>query len=152
MAGIAKSARQKKREIHYALDFRHSNYRSGAVFLVQRPQDARLMAGMWELPEIPAGAKARSNGAGQIAALKALRHPKATRRETNDACFTLKHSITVTDYTVRVWRMSAPADVAGKWIPVEKLAHVALTGLARKILRKAGIIACHDRPTFGLTI
>jgi A/G-specific adenine glycosylase len=152
MAGIAKSARQKKREIHYALDFRRSNYRSGAVFLVQRPQDARLMAGMWELPEIPAGAKARSNGAGQIAALKALRHPKATRRETNDACFTLKHSITVTDYTVRVWRMSAPADVAGKWIPVEKLAHVALTGLARKILRKAGIIACHDRPTFGLTI
>jgi A/G-specific adenine glycosylase len=143
IAGGAKAARQKKREIHYALDYRGSDYRSGAVFLVQRPQDARLMAGMWELPEIPAGAKARSNGADKIAALKALRHPKATRRETNDACFTLKHSITVTNYTVRVWRMSAPPRAGGKWIPVEKLARVALTGLARKILRKAEIIADH---------
>ena len=145
LAGIAKSARQKKREIHYALDFRGSGYRRGAVFLVQRPRDARLMAGMWELPEIPAGAKARSNGADKIAALKALRHPKATRRETNDACFTLKHSITVTNYTVRVWRMSAPTERCGKWIPVEQLARVALTGLARKILRKAEIIADDDR-------
>jgi A/G-specific adenine glycosylase len=145
IAGGAKAARQKKREIHYALDYRGSDYRSGAVFLVQRPQDARLMAGMWELPEIPAGAKARSNGADKIAALKALRHPKATRRETNDACFTLKHSITVTNYSVRVWRTSAPKSVRGEWVAVERLARVALTGLARKILRKAEIIAGDDR-------
>jgi A/G-specific adenine glycosylase len=140
MAGGTKPARQKKKKLHYALD-----YRSGAVFLVQRARDARLMAGMWELPEIPAGAKAQSNGACGIAGLKAPRHPKAKSNDIHDACFTLKHSITVTDYTVRVWRRYAPADVAGRWIPVEKLPRVALTGLARKILRKAKFIAGHDR-------
>ncbi len=41
--------RQNKREIHYALA-----RRNGSVFLVQRPDDASLMPGMWELPEIPA--------------------------------------------------------------------------------------------------
>jgi A/G-specific adenine glycosylase len=140
LAGSTNGAPQKKREIHYALD-----YRDGAVFLVQRAREAQLMAGMWELPEVdgPSGAKAPSNGAGQIAALKALRHPKAKRRDSLQPRFTLKHSITVTDYTVRVWHMSAPSRAAGKWIPVEKLARVALTGLARKILRKAEISPPH---------
>jgi A/G-specific adenine glycosylase len=119
MADLAKAARKKKREIHYALDFRDD-----AVFLIQRAQDARLMAGMWELPEVegPSGAEARSNRAGKVG-------------------FTLKHSITVTNYTVRVWHMSASSRAGGKWIRVESLARIALTGLARKILRKAEIIA-----------
>ncbi len=56
-----------------------------------------------------------------------------------EACITLKHSITVTDYTVQVWRTAAPTAVRGKWTPVERLERVALTGLARKILRKAEI-------------
>ncbi len=141
LAGTVKAARQKKREIHYALDFRSNDLRGAKVFLVQRAPDARLMAGMWELPEIPTGAKAHFNGPREIAALKALRHPKARRGDGVEACFTLKHSITVTDYTVRVWRMSVPSRVRGKWIPVERLARVALTGLARKILQKAAIIA-----------
>jgi len=159
-AGAAKGAPQKKREVHYALECR-----DGAVFLVQRARDASLMAGMWELPEVAAsGAKARSNGAGEIAALKALRHPKAKRdgrkREASkrgailasnitsegagavgsQLCFTLRHSITVTDYTVRVWRGAAPGGIGGKWVPVERLGRVALTGLARKILRRAKIL------------
>jgi len=143
LSGSAKAGRQKKREIHYAFDFRQ-----GKVFLVRRPRDARLMAGMWELPEVdgPAsGAKAPTNHAGEIAALKALRHPKAKRGYSAEACVTLKHSITVTDYTVRVWRMPVPDEDAGKWIPVERLTRVALTGLARKILRKAEIIAGQAR-------
>jgi A/G-specific adenine glycosylase len=140
IAGAAKAAPQKKREIHYALD-----YRDGAVFLVQRPRNTRLMAGMWELPEVagPSGAKAPSTGAGKTAALKALRHPKARRDDNGDACFTLRHSITVTDYTVLVWQVASASHDAGKWIPVERLARVALTGLARKILRKAEIIPSH---------
>ena len=138
LAGTVKAPRQKKREIHYALDMREDK-----VFLVQRPRDARLMAGMWELPEavLPTGAKAQSEGEGETAALKALRYPKAKRGASAAACFTLRHSITVTDYTVRVWRMPVPSHVAGKWVPVEKLARVALTGLARKILRKAEAFA-----------
>ena len=49
-------------------------------FLVQRARNASLMAGMWELPE------------------RFERETASTSRS-----FTLRHSITVTDYTVRVW-------------------------------------------------
>lgn len=106
--GSAKAARQKKREIHYALSVRDSE-----VFLVQRPRDASLMAGMWELPEIPDPGD----------------HSKPT--------FTVRHSITVTDYTVRVWRQPSADETSGKWMALTKLPKVALTGLTRKILRKA---------------
>jgi A/G-specific adenine glycosylase len=111
-----KAARRKKREIHYALNFRDEHGRGGEVFLVQRPRDASLMAGMWELPELAGG-----NGASK-------------------PLFTLRHSITVTDYTVRVWRGPAPDRVRGKWIRLERLGKVALTGLARKIIRKAELL------------
>ncbi len=141
LEGSAKTSRQKKKELHYALA-----YRDGAVFLVQRARDARLMAGMWELPEVNEGgpgAKAQSNGAGRIAALKALHHPTAKTGDRTDACLTLRHSITVTDYTVRVWRVAAVEQDGGEWVAVDRLPRVALTGLARKILRKAEIIP-HD--------
>ena len=110
LAAAAKAAPQSKREIHYALDCRDDK-----VFLVERPRDASLMPGMWELPEI------------------------RSRRESTPA-FTLRHSITVTDFTVRVWRVAARSRVCGKWVAVERLRQVALTGLARKILRKAEIL------------
>jgi A/G-specific adenine glycosylase len=112
LAASAKPALQKKREIHYALNYRNLGTRDGEVLLVQRAKDESLMPGMWELPELPSQA-----------------------RGINPA-FTLRHSITLTDYTVRVWR-EAPHNGEGKWIPSERLRRVALTGLARKILRKA---------------
>ncbi|MGA9978617.1 MAG: A/G-specific adenine glycosylase [Candidatus Sulfotelmatobacter sp.] len=114
-AGV-KAARQKKREIHYALDYRNRNGGGGEVFLVQRSRDASLMAGMWELPEL-------TNGHSPAKPL-----------------FTLRHSITVTDYTVRVWRPAAQPHVDGKWIASKRLERVALTGLARKILGKAELL------------
>jgi A/G-specific adenine glycosylase len=121
LPAVAKAARQKKREIHYALNFRDLDYRDGAgrggeVFLVQRARDASLMAGMWELPEW------------------------ANMHGTSKPSFTLRHSITVTDYTVRVWRVTPPERVRGKWIPLGRLGQVALTGLARKILRKSEML------------
>jgi A/G-specific adenine glycosylase len=103
----AKAAPQTKREIHYLLDCH-----DGKVFLVQRSREASLMPGMWELPEA-------ANG----------------HRPPNPI-FTLKHSITVTDYTVHVWPGSS-SRLRGKWIPLERRGQVALTGLARKILRRA---------------
>jgi A/G-specific adenine glycosylase len=132
MAGSVKAARQKKREIHYALDFRDDDGReAAAVFLVQRPRDARLMAGMWELPELP----------GPPVSADKQQSPRSARNDRTDSnsplWFTVRHSITVTDYTVRVWRMSAPLGVCGEWIGLDRMARVALTGLARKILRKA---------------
>ncbi|HZW80536.1 MAG TPA: hypothetical protein VFF50_08700 [Candidatus Deferrimicrobiaceae bacterium] len=109
LAATAKATPQKKREVHYALDYRNAGSRE--VFLIQRSQDASLMPGMWELPELA------ENG--------------------DDVPFlTLRHSITVTDYTVNVWRCPRSHDVKGKWVPVRRLEQFALTGLTRKILRR----------------
>ena len=115
-ASTTRPAPQKKREIHYSLDYRNGDGRNGKVFLVQRARDVSLMPGMWELPEA------------------------AVISSTSNPQITLRHSITITDYTVRVWHAAAPSHAAGKWTPVGRLKRIALTGLARKILRAADII------------
>lgn len=102
---------RRKREILYAL-----NLRGSAILLVQRPQDASLMPEMWELPEWTS-----PNGSHQTV-------------------LTLRHSITVTDYTVRVLGDAAPLVKNSRWIERSKLPELPLTGLARKILRAAEII------------
>jgi A/G-specific adenine glycosylase len=107
---------QKKREVHYALDVRNGRSDTKEIFLVQRPRNVSLMAGMWELPELTG-----KNGEGQ-------------------PFLRLRHSITVTNYTVKIWNKAAPASNSGKWISVHKLNHIALTGLARKIFRAASIL------------
>ncbi len=156
LAGAGKAPRQKKREMHYALDFR-SNGREGTVFLIRRARDARLMAGMWELPEVERSAIGARKQQVPPARFASRRNDKTQEngRAHGDGkaggkardvpvvlepYFSLRHSITVTDYTVRVWRMTAPSEACGEWVPVERLTRVALTGLARKILRKAEII------------
>ena len=106
-----KPVRQKRRDICYALD-----HRNHSIFLVQRPKHASLMPGMWELPEIP---------------VPSSRGP---------ASFTLRHSITVTDYTVHVMRGPVPSIVKGRWMPKGRVLQLPLTGLARKILREAQVI------------
>jgi len=103
--------RQKKRRIFFGLA-----RRNGHVLLVQRGKTESLMPGMWELPEM-----ASMNGA-------------------SSPSFTLRHSITVTDYTVRVWHNAASSSITGKWIPLERLHRIALTGLARKILQRAKML------------
>jgi A/G-specific adenine glycosylase len=90
--------------------------RNGSVLLTQRPLGCSLMPGMWELPEI------------------------ATTRETPDPWLTIRHSITTTNYMVRVIRGKVPADNRGSWIRLSRLAELPLTGLARKILRSAKLI------------
>jgi A/G-specific adenine glycosylase len=102
---------RKKREISYLLDLR-----DGAVFLVRRPSSSSLMPNMWELPELTT-----PNGDRQFA-------------------FTMKHSITVTDYTVRVARATASDLVGGRWFNESRVAFLPLTGLTRKILRVAEVI------------
>jgi A/G-specific adenine glycosylase len=102
---------QKKREIHYALDCR-----DGSVFLVKRDKTATLMPGMWELPEIPF-----TNGLG-------------------GTWLKLRHSITVTDYVVRVVKCELPDRTSGRWVARSRVSALPLTGLARKILRAAKVI------------
>lgn len=147
MSGVARVERQKKREIHYML-----HAREGKVFLVQRARDARLMAGMWELPETTVF---RASAGGKPI-LRVARNDKKSvaRNDENTAAhnseasgeadaplFSVKHSITVTDYTVRVWRRAVPDESAGKWIASRRLGRLAMTGLTRKILRRAALLA-----------
>ena len=103
-----KAKPQRKRQLHCALDCRKD-----AVLLVERGKNESLMPGMWELPQI------RASG-------------------VDDTWMTFKHSITVTDYTVRVKR--GAVDVAGSWIPIDRVSKLPLTGLARKVLRRVGIL------------
>jgi A/G-specific adenine glycosylase len=88
--------------------------RAGQIYLTQRDSDASLMPLMWELPEVAS--------------------PDGTHREL----FQLRHAITVTNYRVRV--LSGEPQTPGQWFSVHRFATLPLTGLARKILRRAGVI------------
>ena len=107
----AKKEARRRQEITLALDRRNDS-----VFLVQRPRATTLMPGMWELPEI-----------------------SSARGDTSET-LTLKHAITVTDYSVRVVPEPAPSGVKGRWVSDSRLVRLPLTGLTRKILRAAEII------------
>jgi A/G-specific adenine glycosylase len=111
-------SRQQKRQIWCGLE-----QRKGQVRLVKRANKVSLMAGMWELPQ-----------RAEI--------PHSSARE---ACWrTFRHSITVTDYTVHVlrdWRVPTGVRGArGRWIAIEKISQIPITGLTRKILRASGVI------------
>ena len=106
----AESERQTKKQIWCVLD-----QRDGHIRLLRRGVKASLMAGMWELPQ----QSVASPGLSPV-----LR--------------TFRHSITTTDYTVHVARGSAKGQ--GRWVPVDRLSGLPITGLTRKILRAAGII------------
>ena len=110
------------REIAFALCTREGE-NGTEVLLEQRALALSLMPGMWELPEIapPDGEK---------------------------PVLTLRHAITVTNYTVRILR-STPERLSARcqergWFPRGELHSTALTGLARKVLRRIGLYARAD--------
>jgi len=107
---VRKQLTQRKRQLSYVLLTRNDS-----VLLVQRPRHASLMPGMWELPS--------ANG--------------TNRRHT--LLFSASHSITNTDYAVSVLAGPVPRK-KGTWFKVSRLNAIPLTGVARKILRKARII------------
>ena len=147
LAAAAKPDIQKRREVDYAF-----SRRDGTILLVQRPANSSLMPGMWELPEIDGRISVGEPGSRRAGLVPAPRQyatsvwavggPAENGEDVGEPqpWLTLRHSITTTDYTVRVWRMAAPAQVRGKWVPARRLTRVALTGLARKILRQAGMM------------
>jgi A/G-specific adenine glycosylase len=87
---------------------------SGSVLLVQRPPDASLMAGMWELP-----ACSQPNGDRPLA--------------------TLRHAITDSDYEVSVFALTPGKcrrlAMDARWFARRQWERLPLTGLTRKILR-----------------
>jgi hypothetical protein len=58
----------------------------------------------------------------------------------HETLLTLRHSITVTDYVVRVVRDAVSKPPAGRWVHQSELNSLPLTGLTRKILRAIEII------------
>jgi A/G-specific adenine glycosylase len=88
--------------------------RDHRVYLVRRRRGESLMPGMWELPQLPA------NGVPPD--------------------FTLRHSITVTDHTAHICLISSPPVPRGRWFPLPDAAALPLTGLARRVLRRAALI------------
>ena len=103
---------RKRKQLAYGLA-----RRNGSILLVQRAEDASLMAGMWELPAL---ADAQPNGDGPMARLR--------------------HSITDTDYDVSVFAVPPgkfhSLEVNARWFARRQWERLPLTGLARKILRR----------------
>ncbi len=120
---------QKKCQIWCALQCTGIEERTKAkVRLVQRSRKESLMPGMWELPS-------------------SLEPPRAT--PSLEHWRTFRHSITVTDYTVHVLRGQPAKDAAfpgaavvakAKWVAFDRIPHIPLTGLTRKVLRAGGLI------------
>ena len=105
----SRKAPQQKRSVVYCLAMR-----ANSVCLVRRRTNARVMPGMWELPEA------------------------ASRKPSDEVLFSLAHSITVTNFKVLVVRRQLRRKRS--WIRVSRVKSMPLTGLARKILRTAKVI------------
>jgi adenine-specific DNA glycosylase len=113
-------------EIHYGLAQRERRG-AGEVLLHQRPASASVMPGMWELPQI---------------------EPRAKRGAPPR--ITVRHAIMQTNYIAAV---SEIADLRAsrtglkktrqRWIKVADLPSLPLTGLARKVFARLGLL---DRP------
>ncbi|HJT68996.1 MAG TPA: A/G-specific adenine glycosylase [Terriglobales bacterium] len=101
--------RQMQASVAYGLETQQDS-----VLLVKRSSCESLMPGMWELPRLEA-----TSGGKLI--------------------FTVRHSITVTDYRVAVVECDIRHPKA-KRVRVSQLRELPLTGLTQKILRKAKII------------
>lgn len=118
----AKRPRAVVREIGYALCFSPNRGKDEAddiaVLLEQRPSGVSVMAGMWELPSL---------------------------RETpnGDARITVRHAIMNVNYIVRIRKVEEEqltdlTLIGGerRWVPLREAETMALTGLARKVLKR----------------
>ncbi len=103
---------RKRKQLAYGLARKNNS-----VLLVQRPPDASLMAGMWELPAL-----------------------SEEQRNTDRPVAKLRHSITNTDYDVSVFAIRPEKfrslEANARWVARRQWERLALTGLARKILRR----------------
>ncbi|MBT9332512.1 A/G-specific adenine glycosylase [Paracidobacterium acidisoli] len=125
----APAKKMRSREMAYGL-FRRKAWPKTEVLLEQRPADASLMAGMWELPEI-----------------------EAKTAQEDAPALTVRHSITNTNYYVSVFVLNAQQsrELAGtentrEWIAARMLMEMPLTGLSRKILKRLKVMPGYDGP------
>jgi A/G-specific adenine glycosylase len=114
-----------RREVAIALVLQSIPPGGTHVLLQKRPTEGTVMPGMWELPEIT-----------------------TDELDRQAAEVTVRHAIMQTNYAVRVYAMdSAALSQHGlskreeRWVVVEALGGLPLTGLARKVLRRVGLMA-----------
>ncbi len=120
------------REVAFALCLRDRQAKVGQrrqilheVLLDQRPQSQTVMPGMWELP--------------------ALRESVVPDR---DLRMTVRHAIMQINYYVRIRTVRedeidglAVASTTRRWVPLDEVTGIPLTGLARKVLMRAHLIS-----------
>ncbi|QNI32016.1 A/G-specific adenine glycosylase [Alloacidobacterium dinghuense] len=118
-----KRPKMRSKAIYFAFIERKKRKNSSEILLEQRPHDASLMAGMWELP-----------------------HLDPTKADPNRLLLSLRHSITTTNYQVSILRFapeeeaSLPEHNARKWIKADEVQQLPLTGLARKALKRLHLL------------
>ncbi len=119
----AKRGTMRQKRVAHLLETRTRNGVT-EVLLERRAADASLMAGMLELPPLPLDAVHAMEPVVQV-----------------------KHSITNTNYAVEVFsggslRKEIPVSKSAlQWVAIKELNEVPITGLARKVLVKVGLLA-----------
>jgi hypothetical protein len=110
-------------EVAHALSIR-AGIACDEVLLEQRPASLTVMPGLWQLPAL---------------------HDTAVPEE--DLRMTVRHAIMQVNYVVRIRTVSEadlPAltvpDGERLWLPLSEAGNMALTGLARKVLMRAGLL------------
>jgi A/G-specific adenine glycosylase len=98
--------------------------------LEQRPASVSLMPGMWELPQIDAE---KVNGGHRL--------------------LDVRHAITITNYYVTVYGYDAAsvkslprAKGARRWVQLQELNGLPLTGLTRKVLKRLKALPGYTGP------
>lgn len=112
--GSGEARARKPKQIKASISFALAT-KGESVLLVRRGAGESLMSGMWELPP--------------------LKNP-----DEEAVLFRIRHSITVTDYVVKVVAQPDFPAENSEWISRARLHRLPLTGLAKKILCKANII------------
>jgi A/G-specific adenine glycosylase len=111
--------KQQKPRIKAALSYALAT-REDSVLLQQRAATESLMPGMWELPLSKKLIKKSSS------------KPKPLLK--------VRHSITVTDYSIMVYPAKPSQLQRGTWVQLKSLSKLPLTGLARKILKALNLL------------
>lgn len=106
-----RAAVRKKATLAYLL-----TRKNGSIRLQRRAANLSLMPGMWELP------------------------PLEAKQAPGNPVLKLRHAITNTDYRVLVYENGSRIN-GGSWMPLRSLTSLPLTGLARKILQRLGLLA-----------
>lgn len=133
---VGKRKAMQRREQTFALLRRAGAAGNEEVLLEQRSASESRMAGMWQLPEID-----------------------PLRTEVGEVLFTLRHSITDTNYTVAIHaldpsrkRTLPKTGAERQWFRAYTLPALPLTGLTRKALRRAGLLQASHKPRSGVSM